>query len=102
LGVTAPLDPALPIELPTLQVDGRLVGRTWVVTNHGTRNWVRCRMTLPGQKVVEIGTMAKDRKVELPLRRFAFDKKAAQLTQEARVDCSMGFGIIFLPPAPPP
>ncbi|MDP1825965.1 MAG: protein kinase [Archangium sp.] len=94
--------PLPPIEPPTLQVDGRLVGKTWFVTNHGTRNWVRCRMTLPGQLVVDIGTMAKGRKLDLPLRRFVFDKKAAQLTQEARIDCTQGFGIIFLPPAPPP
>lgn len=101
-----PLDPAdagtPPADPPTLQVDGRLVGKTWLVTNHGTRNWTRCRMTLPGQKVVDIGTMAKGSKLDLPLRRFAFDKKAAELTQVARVDCSQGFGLIFLPPAPPP
>ncbi len=82
---------------PTLTVKGRLTAKAWIVTNPARANWTRCRMTLPGQKVIDIGTMGRGLSVDLPLRRFVFDPNAVPILNQARVDCSQGFGLIDLP-----
>ena len=85
------------VEAPTLTVKGRLTAKAWIVTNSARTNWTRCRMTLPGQKVIDIGTMGRGLSVDLPLRRFVFDPNALPILNQARVDCSQGFGLIDLP-----
>ena len=87
-----------PVEQPTLQLTGRFERKTWSITNHDRRNWTRCRMTLPGQRVIEIGTVPRNASLDLPVNRFAHDAKARLLDGHARVDCSQGFGLIDLSP----
>ena len=91
-----PVDP-VPEPAPTLQVKGRLAGSNWIVSSQSRSNWTLCRMTLPGQKVIVIGTMPRGASLELPVRRFKFDANASELTEHARVDCAQGFGLIQLP-----
>ncbi len=87
----------LPVEgKPTLNVVGRLGGNSWIVSNQTGHNWTRCRMTLPGQRVLEIGTIPRG-SLDFPVRRFVFKAAAPQLKGVARVDCSQGFGLIDLP-----
>ena len=73
------------------------LSETWLVTNQQRSNWTRCRMTLPKQRVIAIGTMPHGGKVDLPLGRFVFDKQAPVLEGRARIDCEQGFGLIPLP-----
>ncbi len=90
----APRPSAEPV--PNLPVAGRLAGSKWIVTNQARSNWTLCRMTLPGQLVLVIGTMPRGASLELPLKRFKFDANAFP-TELARVDCAQGFGLIQLP-----
>ncbi len=81
---------------PTLQVKGRLAGASWIISSQARSNWTLCRMTLPGQKVVVIGTMPRGGSLEVPVKRFKFDANALELTFQARLDCAQGFGLIQL------
>ena len=95
----APVAAVPPGTPPTLEVTGRLAGATWIIVNHDRHNWTRCRMTLPGQRVIEIGTIPTRGNLELPINRFAHDRKAPELEGQARVDCSQGFGLLPLTPS---
>ncbi len=95
-GSAAP-DPAPAVEVPTLKVRGRFSAKAWIIANSDRSTWTQCRMTLPGQKVMVVGTLARGSSVELPLRRFAFDPNATPILNQARVDCAQGFGLIDLP-----
>ena len=90
----APRPSAEPV--PNLLVAGRLAGAKWIVTNQARANWTLCRMTLPGQLVLVIGTMPRSASLELPVKRFKFDANAFP-TELARVDCAQGFGLVQLP-----
>ena len=86
-----------PLDASTFRVSARLAGNTWFVTNQDRHNGTRCRMTLPGQRVISIGTMPRGTALDLPVKRFRFDAKAPPLTTQARVDCDQGFGLIDVP-----
>ena len=93
------LDSARDERQPTLHVAGRLGGTSWIVANLSGATWTSCRMTLPGRRVLEIGTFPQGSR-DFPVRKFLFDAAAPQLTGSARIDCAEGYGLIDLPGRP--
>ena len=85
-----------PAYKPPLQLAGRLAAGTWIVANREPTVLTGCRMTIPGQRVANIGTIPKG-SVQVPGKRFKSDAAAPALTGMVRIDCSEGYGVIAVP-----
>jgi hypothetical protein len=95
LAVVAPAPPVE--EPPTLQLNGRRTSTSWILANAGRATWTQCRMTLPGQRVAEVGRVQRGSSKEVPFARFEVDPTAPALERQARLDCAEGFGLLRAP-----
>ncbi len=100
-GIDAPPPSDLPQDQPAyrppLQVVGRLANGTWILASREPIALTACRITVPGQRVATIGTIARVASVQVPNKKFKVDATAPTLTGMARIDCSEGYGVIALP-----